>query len=141
MGHSLFKVPTRNSGLAARRVQSFQAAFASNRSIFDMARATFDTKEKMVQQLDIIHAVAEKQGLDFNFLLADLSQQAAPWFYGMSSFQLLDQIRVDDMLNQFLCISCRSHWLQPNSNGHRSKCWCLKPADAMPMWWDTQPGE
>lgn len=29
----------------------------------------------MVQQLDIIHAVAEKEGLDFNFLLADLSQQ------------------------------------------------------------------
>ncbi len=33
-------------------------------------------EEKMVQQLDIIHAVAEKQGLDFDFLLADLSQQA-----------------------------------------------------------------
>lgn len=30
----------------------------------------------MVQQLDIIYSVAEKQGLDFNFLLADLSQQA-----------------------------------------------------------------
>lgn len=33
--------------------------------------------EKMVQQLDIIHAVGEKQGLDFNFLLADLSQQVS----------------------------------------------------------------
>ncbi|CAE7021908.1 Hmox2 [Symbiodinium sp. CCMP2456] len=33
--------------------------------------------EKMVQQLDIIYAIAEKQGLDFNFLLADLSQQVS----------------------------------------------------------------
>lgn len=33
--------------------------------------------EKMVQQLDIIYSVAEKQGLDFNFLLADLSQQVS----------------------------------------------------------------
>ena len=37
--------------------------------------------EKMVQQLDLIHTIAERQGLDFDFLLADLSQQITrnPW--------------------------------------------------------------
>ncbi|CAE8640292.1 unnamed protein product [Polarella glacialis] len=33
--------------------------------------------EKMVQQLDIIHTMAERQGQDFEFLLADLSQQVS----------------------------------------------------------------
>ena len=47
-------------------------------------------EEKMVQQLDIIHAVAEKQGLDFDFLLADLSQQA-----GFLPFQLIHWCEFD----------------------------------------------
>ncbi|CAE7578899.1 CHT1 [Symbiodinium sp. CCMP2592] len=36
-----------------------------------------EATEKMVQQLDIIHALAEKRALDFKFLLADLSQQVS----------------------------------------------------------------
>eukprot|EP00439_Symbiodinium_sp_Y106_P082210 s128_g21.t1 len=65
---ALFRTKRQELGIAAS-----DRPYSKERAAGWFPQAT----EKMVQQLDIIYAIAEKQGLDFNFLLADLSQQVS----------------------------------------------------------------
>jgi len=65
---ALFKTKREELGM-----KKGDAPYSSKRSPGWYPHAT----DKMVQQLDIVHTVAEKQGLDMNFLLADLSQQVS----------------------------------------------------------------